>query len=170
PTRFEATADENIAFGDWRRLLSAPDELARIAADVGVESLLAGMPHGGATRLGRIVGEYDPSGGQWQQLGIARAYAHGGSVLILDEPSSQLDARAESQLLARLRRVAADRATLLVSHRFTTLSLADRILVLSQGRIVENGSHAELLARNGLYAQLYRLHRGEIQPAVAIGS
>lgn len=170
PTRFEATADENIAFGDWRRLLAAPDELARIAADVGVEPLLASMPRGGATRLGRIVGEYDPSGGQWQQLGIARAYAHGGSVLILDEPSSQLDARAESQLLARLRRVAADRATLLVSHRFTTLSLADRILVLSQGRVVENGSHAELLARNGLYAQLYRLHRGEIQPAVATGS
>jgi len=166
PARFEATAEENVAFGDWRRLLEAPEETARAAAAAGAAPLIASLPRGGATRLGRIVGDHDLSGGQWQQLGIARAYAHGGSVLILDEPSSQLDARAESQLLERLRRVAADRATLLVSHRFSTLALADRILVLSQGRIVEQGSHLELLARGGLYAQLYHLHRGEL-PAAA---
>jgi ABC-type multidrug transport system fused ATPase/permease subunit len=90
PSRFEATAAENIAFGDWQRLLDDPEEVARIARDLGLDGLLASLPRGAETPLGRIIGEHDPSGGQWQQLGIARAFAHGGSVLLLDEPSTRV--------------------------------------------------------------------------------
>jgi ATP-binding cassette subfamily B protein len=154
--KYEATARENIAYGNLGRI---EDEawVRRIAERAKVSELVDSMPQGLDTPLGRLFGEYDLSGGQWQRLAVARAFTREAGILILDEPTSNLDARAESELFQQFRALAAGRTAILVSHRFTTVSMADRIIVLDKGRIVENGSHAGLMRRNGVYARLYRL-------------
>ena len=89
---------------------------------------------------------------------MARTLSRNAALLILDEPTSALDARAESELLERLRELARDRTTLLISHRFSTVAMADRIAVMHEGTVVEVGTHRDLLASNGHYARLYELH------------
>lgn len=157
--RYEATAAENIAYGDWERLLDDPAAIAQVARQAGVDEMIAGMPHGYETLLGRWFGEYTLSGGQWQNLALARAFARPASLIILDEPTSNLDAMTEFKLYSRFRELAAGRTTILISHRFSTVSMADRILVVDNGAIVESGTHQSLLAQEGLYAQMYALHR-----------
>ncbi|HVN83591.1 MAG TPA: ABC transporter ATP-binding protein [Candidatus Binatia bacterium] len=164
--RYEASAADNIAYGDWRRLLADRDEVHRIAQLAGVHDLIESMPRGYDTVLGRTFGDHDPSGGQWQAIAIARAFARTASLLILDEPTSELDARAEYKLFLRFRELAKGRTTIIISHRFSTVSMANRILVLDQGRIVESGTHAELLAQEGVYAHLYDLHRRQMGTSV----
>ena len=90
---------------------------------------------------------------------MARAFARDASLLILDEPTSNLDVRAEYELFCRFRELARGRTTILISHRFSTVSMADRILVMDRGRIVESGSHQDLIATAGTYASLYDLHQ-----------
>ncbi|HLF56494.1 MAG TPA: ABC transporter ATP-binding protein, partial [Thermoanaerobaculia bacterium] len=157
--RYEASAADNIAYGDWRRLLGERERVREIARLAGVEELLASLPDGFDTQLGRTFGQVDLSGGEWQRIAVARAFARDARLLILDEPTSNLDARAEYELFLRFRQLAHGRTTIVVSHRFSTVSMADRIFVLDRGRIVESGTHRELLARNGSYAQLYELQR-----------
>jgi ATP-binding cassette subfamily B protein len=156
--RYEASAADNVAYGDWQRLLDNREEVERVSRAAGIDPLFRGLPSGYDTVVGRRFGTRDLSGGEWQRVGIARALARPASLLILDEPTSSLDARAEFELFSRFRELAAGRTTLLVSHRFSTLSMADRILVMDEGRIIEQGTHVQLIAKGGLYATLYSLH------------
>ena len=160
--RYEATAGENVAFGDWRRLLDDPVATRAVIDRVGIGAIIDRMPEGVDTLLGRRFGVHDLSGGQWQQIAIARAQARPGAIQILDEPTSNLDIKTEFAIFSKFRELARGRTTLLISHRFSTISLADRVVVMDGGRIVETGTHQELLGRNGNYATLYRMHRRDI--------
>ncbi len=159
--RYEASAAENIAYGDWRRLLDDRATLEEIVRTTGLSELVAEMPSGLDTALGRNFGDYDPSSGQWQLIAVARALARDAAILILDEPTASLDARAEYDLFVRFRELARGRTTLLISHRFSTVAMADRIAVMADGRIAEIGTHQELLDLQGAYATLYSLHYRE---------
>jgi ATP-binding cassette, subfamily B, bacterial len=157
--RYAATAADNIAFGDWERLLGDEARIETVARAAGVHDLIGAMPQGYRTMLGRSFGHYEPSGGQWQQLAIARAMAREARILILDEPTANLDIDTEYRLFLRYRALAEGRTILLISHRFSTVRMADRILVLDGGQVVESGAHDELMRSNGRYATLYDLHR-----------
>lgn len=161
--RYEATAAENIAYGDWERLGDNPLKVQEVAQRAQIDRLIAALPEGYDTLLGRKFGTHKPSLGQWQKIAIARAIARTNShLLILDEPTASLDAYAEYELFCQFRAMAAGRTTILISHRFSTIGMADRILVLDQGCLVESGTHASLMAHNGHYAQLYRLHQEQM--------
>jgi len=160
--RYEATVADNIAFGDWAKLLNDRARVEAVGRLANVEEMVQAMPQGYDTLIGRMFGEYDLSGGQWQRLAVARAFARDAALLILDEPTSNLDARAEYDVFTRFRQLAHGRTTVLISHRFSTVRMADRILVLAAGRIVESGTHRALMTRGGHYASLYELHRRQL--------
>jgi ATP-binding cassette subfamily B protein len=156
---FEATVADNIGYGNVDKYLHKPEKIAALANKLEIAELIENMPEGYDTFIGRRFGTYDLSGGQWQQLAIARAFTRDTPFLVLDEPTASLDARTEHRIFSRFAELATDRTTLLISHRFTTVSMADRILVLANGTIAEQGTHEELIEiPNGVYAQLYRLH------------
>ncbi|MCB0209227.1 MAG: ABC transporter ATP-binding protein [Anaerolineae bacterium] len=160
--RYAATAGENIAYGDWKTLLHDPQAVERIAQAAGVHEMIEAMPQKYDTMLGRNFGKYSLSGGQWQRLAIARAFARQPSLLILDEPTANLDARAEYQLFSDFKKLAQKRTTILISHRFSTVSIADRIIVMDKGQIIESGTHDALMAKAGHYAMLYNLHHRQM--------
>ena len=160
--RYEASAGDNIAYGSWQRLLDDRDSVATVARRAGVDDLVDSMPDGYDTFIGREFGDFDLSGGQWQYLALARAFARDASLLILDEPTANLDANAEYKLFSRFRDLSRGRTTLLISHRFSTIGIADRIVVMDDGRVLETGTHSELMETGGTYAALYRLHRRQL--------
>jgi len=154
---YQATAAENIGLGDLDHL--EDDVAIRLAAaKAGAENLLRGLPRGYHTPLGKWFDQgVNLSGGEWQKVALARAFMRDVPVLVLDEPSSALDARAEHEVFERLRSLAAGRATMYISHRFSTVRRADRIIVLDAGRIAESGTHDELMHAGGLYAEMFGL-------------
>ena len=163
PARYEATALENIAFGDWRRLLDRPDEVRRITEAARVGEMIEALPDGYDTLLGRMFGDHDLSGGQWQKLAIARALARDPAIVILDEPAANLDVESEYKLYQGIHELIRGRTTIFISHRFSTVRMADRIFVLDEGRLVEQGTHEELVGRGGAYAAMCRIHEATLQ-------
>ena len=161
--KFELTLKENIAMGE----ISAIDNKERL--DVAAEKSLASeviseMPFGYEQQLGkRFKHGKDLSGGQWQKIAIARAYMKDAEVLILDEPTSALDARAETEAFQRFIQLTEGKTAVIISHRFSTVRIADRIMVLKNGAVLELGTHEELMANDQLYAELFNLQAAGYQ-------
>ncbi|MFK3847326.1 ABC transporter ATP-binding protein [Stenotrophomonas sp. NPDC078853] len=155
--RYNLTAGENIGVGQ----VDALDDTQRIrdAARRGMaEEVIEALPGGYQQVIGRRFKQgVDLSGGQWQKIAIARAYMRQAQVMILDEPTAALDARAEYEVFQRFRELSEQRTAVLISHRFSSVRMADRILVLADGRIEASGSHAQLMAEGGRYAELFEL-------------
>jgi ATP-binding cassette subfamily B protein len=161
--KFELTVRETVGVGDLDRLPHRPAVAAALDRGGAVETVYA-LPDGAETQLGRAFGGVELSQGQWQRLALARGLMREQPLLlVLDEPSAALDPQAEHDLFERfvaVSRAAAARngaVTLLVSHRFSTVRMADHIVVIGDGTVIEEGGHAELMARDGQYAALYRL-------------
>ena len=159
PPRFEATAGDNIAFGDWDSLRDQPAAIRQIAAIAGADELVDRLPLGLDTMLGRMFGEHDLSGGQWKKLALARALAGEPRIVILDEPAANLDIQTERLVHDQLKAMLKGRTAVLISHHFSSVLMADRILVIVDGRIAEQGTHAELRDAGGIYASMCRNHR-----------
>jgi ATP-binding cassette subfamily B protein len=155
--RYDMPARENIGLGRVEELDNQPriEDAARKSL---AEALVAKLPHGYRQMLGRRFDDgIDLSAGQWQKIALARAYMRDAQVLILDEPTASLDARSEYEVFLRFADLTRDRMAVLISHRFSTVRMADRILVLDQGEIVEQGTHSQLVALGGRYAELFEL-------------
>ncbi len=161
--RFEIAAGENIGFGDLAKL-NDPRAIDAAAARSGADGVIADLSAGYETTLGRAYDEHgqDLSQGQWQKLAIARAYLRDVSVLVLDEPTAALDAKAEVEVevYRQFRDVSRGKTVLLISHRLGSARLADRIVFLDNGHVVEEGTHEELVALEGRYAEMYTVQAG----------
>jgi ATP-binding cassette subfamily B protein len=155
--RYSFSAADNIGVGrieaasDRERIVSAAQQSL-------ADPVIAKLPDGYDQMLGRTFAKgHDLSGGEWQKLAIARAYMRDAEIIILDEPTAALDARAEAEVFTRFKNLAEGTTAVLISHRFSTVRMADRIVVLADGKVEEKGTHAELMVNGGRYAELFEL-------------
>jgi ATP-binding cassette, subfamily B, bacterial len=163
--RYDMRFDENIGVGEIEAVRGdldkdngTPVAISDAAENSLAASLLPRFEKGYQQMLGRRFDDgVDLSGGEWQKIALARAYIRDAQVLILDEPTAALDARAEYEVFLRFSELVAGRMAVLISHRFSTVRMADRIIVLRNGKVEEQGSHEELLAKQGLYEELFTM-------------
>jgi ATP-binding cassette, subfamily B, bacterial len=161
--RYALSARDNIALGRHERA-SDTAGIMRAAEQAGAHGDISALPEGYETLLGPAFFDgTDLSTGQWQRVALARAFFRDAPVVILDEPTASLDAKAEHELFTRIRELFAGRSVLLISHRFSTVRSADRIYVLREGSVVESGTHSDLLALGGTYAELFTLQASPYQ-------
>jgi ATP-binding cassette subfamily B protein len=155
--RYHLPVSENIGFGQ----IDALDRMDRIidsARKSGAHSTIEKLPDGYQTMLGRwFRGGHELSLGQWQKIALARAFMRDAEILVLDEPTASLDAQTEYEIFQRFRDLTVGKMAILISHRFSTVRMADRIVVIQQGRIAEIGSHNQLLKQQGIYAHLFSM-------------
>lgn len=157
--QYQLAVRENVGFGSVGAMADEP-RVRRAVENGGATADVAGLKAGLDTMLGRWFSREgsELSGGQWQRVALSRAFMREeADILVLDEPTAALDAESEQAVFERFRRLAKGRTTLVISHRFPTVRMADRILVIEAGALLEEGTHAELLARGGRYAHLFQL-------------
>jgi ATP-binding cassette subfamily B protein len=155
--RYQMTLSQNIAVGNIAEINNEP-LIRKAAIESLADSVAKKIPGHYAQWLGRCFNDgVELSGGEWQKVALARAYMKDAQLLILDEPTAALDARAEFEVFQRFAELTKGKSAVLISHRFSTARLADRILVLHNGEILEIGTHQELLIRKGRYAELFEL-------------
>ncbi|MGR3385705.1 MAG: ATP-binding cassette domain-containing protein, partial [Paracoccus sp. (in: a-proteobacteria)] len=155
--RYAMSAADNIATGRIEARADR-DRIRAAAARALADQVIAKLPEGYDQMVGkRFARGLDLSGGEWQKLAIARAYMRDAQVLVLDEPTAALDARAEFEVFQRFKDLSQGRTALLISHRFSSVRMADRIAVVEDGHVLDEGTHDELVAREGRYRELFDL-------------
>jgi ATP-binding cassette subfamily B protein len=152
---YNLSAGENIRLGN-KGIENTKEKIISAASLSGVEDLISSLPNGYDTVIGNLFDDSrELSWGEWQKIAIARALYREASILILDEPSSALDSETEYEIFSRFREIVKGKTSILISHRFTNVKLADRIIVLNKGEVEENGTHEELMKKKGLYYNMY---------------